>query len=248
MTREENRQLNADEYEHSLTVLRSHPQFLVVEMTRGCNLRCPMCRTDVIATAQSRMDAANFDQIAAELFPAANLVDLRGWGESLILPDITEIVARTASAGCRIRFVSNLSFRRRDVLDCLPQYRAMLACSLDAAVAEVLVRLRKGSRWKAVLDNLAYLARVHPYPEMLSVLCAVQTPALASLPQLPEFLVRLGTHQLHFAAVSSKNPDLALDFDSLFAQEQVRLTIANCQRFQVTPTLTRLLQREKHCH
>lgn len=238
MTREENQRLNAHEYEASVTVLQSRPQFVVVELTQGCNLHCPMCRTDVISTAQSRMESAHFDQIAAELFPTANLVDLRGWGESLILPDITDFVARTASAGCRIRFVSNLSFRRFDVLDCLAQHRAMLTCSLDAAVGEVLVGLRKGAQWKAIIDNLVYLARTHPSPEMLSVLCTVQTPALASLPQLPELLARLGIHQLHFASVSSKNSELALDFDSAFAQEQVRQTIANCELFKVTPTLT----------
>ena len=234
MTREENQRLNAHEYETSLTVLQSRPQFVVVELTQGCNLHCPMCRTDVISTAQSRMESAHFDQIAAELFPTANIVDLRGWGESLILPDITDFVVRTASAGCRIRFVSNLSFRRYDVLDSLAQHQAMLTCSLD----DVLLRLRKGAQWNAIIDNLAYLARTHPHPEMLSVLCTVQTPALASLPQLPELLARLGIHQLHLASVSSKNAELALDFNSPFAQEQVRQTMANCHRLQVTPTLT----------
>lgn len=238
MTREENRRLNAQEYEQSLTVLQSLPQFLVVELTQGCNLSCPMCRTAVISAAQSRMDATHFDQIAEDLFPTANLVDLRGWGESLILPDIPHYIARTAAAGCRIRFVSNLSFRRHAILDCLAQHRVILACSLDAAVEDVLVQLRNGSQWQTIIDNLAYIARVHPQPEMLSVLCTVQTPALASLPQLPALLAELGIHQLHFASVSSKNPELALDFHSAFAQEQVRQTIANCQRFQVTPTLT----------
>lgn len=238
MTREENRRLNAQEYEQSLTVLQSLPQFLVVELTQGCNLHCPMCRAATISPAQSRMGDAHFDQIARDLFPTAELVDLRGWGESLILPDIMHYIARTAAAGCRIRFVSNLSFRRPAVLDSLAQHQALLTCSLDAADADVLVRLRNGSQWQTIIDNLAYLGRVHPRPQMLSVLCTVQTPALASLPQLPALLAGLGIHELHFASVSSKNPDLTLDFQSPFAQEQVRLTLANCQRFKVTPTLT----------
>jgi radical SAM protein with 4Fe4S-binding SPASM domain len=238
MTREDNQRLNAHEYEQALAVLHSRPQFLVIELTQGCNLHCPMCRADVISTAQSRMAPDHFDQVAVELFPTANLVDLRGWGESLILPDITHYIERTGSAGCRIRFVSNLSFRRQNVLDCLAQHDAMLTCSLDAATPEVLVRLRKGAQWAAIIDNLAYLARVHPHPEMLAVLCTVQTPALASLPQLPELLAWLGIHHLHLASVSSKNPELGLDFNSSFAQEQVRQTMVACHRFQVTPTLT----------
>jgi radical SAM protein with 4Fe4S-binding SPASM domain len=238
MTRDENQRLNAQEYEQSLTALQSLPQFLVVELTQGCNLHCPMCRAAAISPAQSRMATFHFDQIAKEVFPMANLVDLRGWGESLILPDITDYIERTAAAGCRIRFITNLSFRRPAVLECLAQHQVLLTCSLDAADADVLVRLRNGAQWQTITDNLAYLARIHPYPAMLSVLCTVQTPALASLPQLPALLARLGIHELHLASVSSKNPELALDFQSPFAQEQVRQTLANCQRAQVMPTLT----------
>jgi radical SAM protein with 4Fe4S-binding SPASM domain len=105
---------------------------------------------------------------------------------------------------------------------------------------DVSLRLRFAKRFSPPSAPLTtrYLARAHPHPEMLSVLCTVQTPALASLPQLPELLARLGIHQLHFASVSSKNSELALDFDSPFAQEQVRQTMANCEFFQVIPTLT----------
>jgi radical SAM protein with 4Fe4S-binding SPASM domain len=184
------------------------------------------------------MTPAHFEQVEGELFPTADIVDLRGWGESLILPDITSFITRTAAAGCRIRFVSNLSFRRPEVLECLVQHRVMLTCSLDAADPDILVQLRKGARMHAIIDNLTHLARTHPDPDMLAVLCTVQTPALASLPELPEILADIGVRHLHFASVSSKDPKLGLDFDSTFARDQIQQTMEACVRLGIRVTLT----------
>ena len=238
MMRDENQRLNASEYEQGATVLQSRPQFLVIELTHGCNLACPMCRAAAISTTQSRMERSHFDQIAEELFATANIVDLRGWGESLILPDITDFITCAAAAGCRIRFVSNLSFHRPAVLDCLVHHNALLTCSLDTADPEVLTRLRKGARMSAILANLRYLAGAYRDPNALSVLCTLQTPALASLPQLPEILDDVGVRHLHFASVSSKNLQIGLDVSSAFARNQVQQTLEACRRYSIAVTLT----------
>ena len=61
MMRDENQRLNASEYEQGATVLQSRPQFLVIELTQGCNLACPMCRAAAISTTQSRMERSHFE-------------------------------------------------------------------------------------------------------------------------------------------------------------------------------------------
>lgn len=98
LTREENRADNLEEYRNKRTVLKSLPQFLVVELTQGCNLACPMCRSKNIHPTSRRMQADLFEQIADELFSTAWMIDLRGWGESLVLPEIEDRIRRAALA------------------------------------------------------------------------------------------------------------------------------------------------------
>lgn len=238
MTRQENRVLNAREYECGATVLQSRPQFLVIELTQGCNLSCPMCRSSEIAPGKARLDGSKFEAVADTLFSTAEVVDLRGWGESLILPDVVDYIERTSAVGCRIRFVSNLSFNRPQVLEALVRHEVLLTCSIDAAEADVLAALRKGARMNVILDNLRSLTSAYSNVDEIVVLCTVQGPSLASLPKLPAVLAEVGVRQLHFAAVSSKDPVIGLDFSSSFAVSQVAQTMEACRRHSITVTLT----------
>src|SRR5690349_6706086 len=110
MLREENRRLNLREYSEGKTELISRPRYVLVELTQGCNLRCPMCRPEIVSTKGKSMSRERFWRIANELFSTAEMVDLRGWGESLILPDVEEFIRTTTRYGTAIRFVTNLSF------------------------------------------------------------------------------------------------------------------------------------------
>ena len=105
--RERNRIRNSEEYRKGKLVLRSLPRYLLMELTKGCNLQCEMCRSHRIGINSSRMDDTLFRRVAEELFPTSELVDLRGWGESLLLPDIVELIRYTRSFACDIRFVTN---------------------------------------------------------------------------------------------------------------------------------------------
>lgn len=238
MNRIENQQLNALEYEERKTVLCSLPQFLVIELTQGCNLACPMCRSERISVAHSQMSDSHFDTIAHELFETASLVDLRGWGESLILPRITYYISRASAAGCRIRIVSNLSFHRPEILESLASNRVSLLCSLDSPDAEILGRLRGGAQLHVILSNLERLARLYDDIQDLGVLCTVQAPALPLLPTLPGILADVGLKRLDLSAVSTKDPDLRLDFESSFAANQLRLTIEACEKAKIAVNLT----------
>src|SRR6266851_6288585 len=97
--RDANRQLGRMEYETGQTILKSKPRALFVELTRHCNLACPMCRNPGEVPASLRMSEQMFARIESELFPTADLIDLRGWGESLILPEFPERARRASRFG-----------------------------------------------------------------------------------------------------------------------------------------------------
>lgn len=206
-----NTELNRAEYLSGAVELASLPRALFVELTQGCNLRCPMCRDAIIGTAQRSMPDELFDSIAEELFPTAEMVDLRGWGESLILPNILSRIERVRSYGVRLRIVTNLSFRRPEVLDALIEADALVAVSLDAADRETLSLLRRGSNLELIGSNIEYLVRGFGHGRNVEILAAVQRPALATLPELISHAASCGVEEVKlFSVTVDESSDLSL--------------------------------------
>jgi MoaA/NifB/PqqE/SkfB family radical SAM enzyme len=208
MLREENRRLNLREYTDGKTELKSLPRYVLVELTQGCNLRCPMCRPDIISTKAASMTRECFDRIADELFPTAEMVDLRGWGESLVLPDVEQFIRSTAKYGAAIRFVTNLSFQRDDVLDCLAEFGCHVAVSFDTADPGLFGHLRRGANLAQVARNIEYLVdryRKRSLPaDLVYFTCTVQRPALEHLPGIIDFAASRGVREVRLFEVTAK--------------------------------------------
>ena len=198
-----NARLNRAEYDAGATSLRSRPRALFVELTRGCNLSCLMCRPSRLPVASASMSDATFHRIADELFPTAELVDLRGWGESLILPDIIERMEVVRIFGARMRVVTNLAFRRDDVLRALARHDAEVDVSLDTTNEALLKRLRGGADRQTIFRNLRILLQEHGRVDRIRVLVAVQRPAIPTLPRLMQDIAEAGVRRVTFFSVSA---------------------------------------------
>src|SRR5688572_2768627 len=102
-----NAEISAAEYSGGALRLRSMPRIVFVELTRFCNLFCPMCREPGSVGREQTMTRNLFERIAEELFPTAEIVDLRGWGESLIMSEFEDRLGSARDYGCEIRVVTN---------------------------------------------------------------------------------------------------------------------------------------------
>ncbi len=157
----QNRELNLREYELRLSTLKSRPRAVFAELTQNCNLRCFMCKPAGSLRQgyypELDMPYPLFEQIAEALFPTAELVDLRGQGESTILRDFWRYFDRTISYGVRVRLVTNLTMTDPSVLEKLVANDALLAISMDAPNRELYEEIRKGSRYDVVIANLELL-------------------------------------------------------------------------------------------
>lgn len=206
LSREANRSLNLIEYRNGIIKLNSRPRFLVIELTQTCNLHCPMCREDKSATVGRTMEADLFEKVAAELFPLSEMVDLRGWGESLILPDIIKRIETAASYGVNVRFVTNLSFNRPKVLKALAEYGCYVGVSIDAADKALFHSLRGGANLDLVASNLGFLADEYTKrfggTERLHITTTVQRPALQSLPNIVDFAADHGVKEVRLFTVT----------------------------------------------
>lgn len=153
-----NRRRNIEEFESGTVRLASLPRVLFIELTENCNLSCPMCRSAGPFDRAKNMPRELFDRVARELFPTAEIVDLRGWGESTILKDFPYYVDRTLEYGCVPRIVTNLTVPNEGMWRKLVRHGAFIAVSFDAASPETFAALRRGAKLAAILANLRILA------------------------------------------------------------------------------------------
>jgi MoaA/NifB/PqqE/SkfB family radical SAM enzyme len=162
-----NRALNNAEYDHGQLTLRSRPLALFVEITENCSLWCDMCRPKQRYDRTLDMSYELFDAVAAELFGAASLVDLRGWGESTMRPDLDRFIQVAASYGPQLRIVTNAQISRPGLWDQLMAHHAIVVASCDAATPELFAELRTGgqlSRFEASIRTLVERRDAHGAP------------------------------------------------------------------------------------
>jgi MoaA/NifB/PqqE/SkfB family radical SAM enzyme len=201
------------EYDTGEIVLRSKPRALFIELTRHCNLACPMCRNPGEVPATLRMSDELFTRVEAELFPTADVIDLRGWGESLILPEFPDRARRAARFGAALRIVTNLSFRRDAILDLLADLGFHAGISIDSADAEVLSVLRRGANFSLMESNMRRLAASYHQrgiANRLNLYVTVQLPALATLERLVDLAHDVGIHDVRLAPVGTTLPFLSV--------------------------------------
>ena len=226
LSREENRVLNLEEYRQGKTRLQSRPLYLMVELTQGCNLHCTMCRPEVIPVASRMMSEDVYHKIARELFPTAEMVDLRGDGESLILPQIAKYIEVAADYGVAIRLVSNMSFQRDEILDLLIEKGCYLSISVDSPDPEIFASLRRGGKLGKVERNLRKLAagyrEIWGSTDRINLTTTVQRPALESLPNLVDFAADIGIGEIRLASVHA-SPDSPLSLHDRDAEVDAAL-------------------------
>lgn len=208
------------------TELRARPRALFVELTRHCNLQCPMCRTAGETTIRARMSASLFERIAELLFPTADLVDLRGWGESLILPEFPERARYAASFGCELRVVTNLHFVQDAVLELLAELAMHVGVSVDSGHPAVMRVLRGGARLALVESNLRALAtafRARGHIDRLVLYATCQRPALPTLESVITLAARTGVRHVRLAPVTGGE---AAGLATASVPDQVRNAVA----------------------
>jgi MoaA/NifB/PqqE/SkfB family radical SAM enzyme len=191
-----NAELNLREMREGREELESLPRYLMVELTQGCNLTCPMCRSRSIGVRERQISRPLLSSAAEILFPTAEMIDIRGWGESLLVPDVGDIIDDVARYRARCRVVTNLSINRPALLDKLIEINAMIDVSLDAACQEVLDVARTGARLSLIDRNLRHLAaglvRRHGSAAALRIVATVQRCTLESLPGLISYAASAG--------------------------------------------------------
>lgn len=214
----DNAELNQKEIRAGRVELKSLPRYIMVELTQGCNLRCPMCRPASISYREREMDRSIFWHATELLFPTAEIVDVRGWGESLLAPDIDDILTAVEQYGARCRIVTNLSLKRRRAMDRLVEMDAMIDVSLDAATQKVLDLSRTGAKFPIIDQNLRRISEQllnRDSIDSLRIVATVQGCTVDSLVGLVEYAadVRVRNVVLNEVTLSKDDPNSLTGLD-----------------------------------
>ncbi|SED87184.1 Radical SAM superfamily enzyme, MoaA/NifB/PqqE/SkfB family [Rhizobiales bacterium GAS188] len=131
------------------------PRAIYVELTDLCNLTCPMCRCSPIKG--NILPLPLFSEMAAVLFPTAEFVDLRGWGESTIIPNFEQYLDVALSYPVQVKLITNAVMRKPKLWQRLGCEGITVGVSFDAAEMDLFRELRGGAELEQVLGNLSLL-------------------------------------------------------------------------------------------
>lgn len=133
------------------------PYWLTVDPTNFCQLQCPFCPTGSRRNVRPKeiMEMALFKKILARLGPCLLHADFMNWGEPLLNPGLTEMVALAKAYGVETAVSTNLNFlpagKAADIVACGLD---RLIVSIDGASQETYEKYRVGGDFSKVLENL----------------------------------------------------------------------------------------------
>lgn len=186
----ENSRLNLEELQAGLTVLKSMPRRLVLELTNACNLNCMMCGRNA-TTFQPTIFQMDWLRYFEPMLDTVEEVTLMGWGEPTIHKDFVQMLELIHRHDARIYFCTN-GMRINQLEDAIfDNHVDVFAVSVDGAKPETNARIRRGSDLNMITDSLRKVKRRQhsqglDYPYVNFVFCAMKS----NLHELPD-LVRL---------------------------------------------------------
>lgn len=143
--------------------LKRRWRLLQVEPAIACNLNCVMCPWREITK-----NSENHGLMSSEVWNAirpylseAKSVDFTGGGEPLLQPQLPEWIAEAKAAGCETGFLSNGLLLKKEKLQRILDAGVDWICvSMDGADAELYEKIRIGSNFKRVCENVANIAEM----------------------------------------------------------------------------------------
>lgn len=170
---------------------------LYLEINGMCNLSCIICARHTTSEELGYMPFDTYLRIDEQLFSKIKNLSIRGLGEPLMHKDVIKMVALAKSRGVLVRITTNAMLLDENMARGLVSSGLdSLAVSLDGATKETYEKIRVGSKFEQVIDNLRMLNRVkeslgRANPEVFLVPVLMKTN-IAELPAFVELAHSLG--------------------------------------------------------
>ncbi|MBL7713900.1 MAG: SPASM domain-containing protein [Bdellovibrionales bacterium] len=203
------------EFESKTLTPTSMPFKGIVELTQNCNFRCIMCPQSwdpkfAKYKAEYNMPMDTFVKIAEQFFPYANFIDLRGFGETTILPWWPELVDYLENHPfIEWHLVTNLGLPRPQTWDKMIRTGFVLGFSCDGATKDVFESIRQRSNFDTICENLKTIqdAIKKNQTGFLYFISTIQRKNIHELRALVEMAARYQVGEVQFKMVQPKDAD-----------------------------------------
>lgn len=241
-----NAALNAEEYRLRKVHLSSRPTMLYVELTQNCNLTCAMCRSAGTYDSSKNMPDEFFARLIDELAPTATWIDLRGWGESTILPSFTGKLRQTATSGVRVRLVTNGLLITEEQFELIFGTAGAVAVSIDAATPALAGQLGRGDLRRVLVNARLGCDVAHRLGKgELYIHTVASTFNLHELPALVDLARSLGVSRMTVSPIKTwKGHGADLANSPVETRHQLSLAVARAATAGVTVQLEAALQQD----
>lgn len=204
-----NQVLSIQEFKEGKLIVKSRPSKAIVELTENCNFSCIMCMQAFDPkydkyNPKYNMSLEMFEKVAEALFDTTYFVDLRGFGESVIIPYWPEILNKINQYPLiNWHLVTNLSLPKDEIWDRMVQNGFILGISFDASTKETFETIRKRSRFEVILHNLEVLqtSRKTHQKGFDYFIVTVQKKNIFELKGIVEIAAKYGVSEVQFKMV-----------------------------------------------
>lgn len=140
------------------------PIFMQVELTNYCNLKCPVCPTGIgdMKRLPAPMDPGLFESLMGEAGPYLLVMSMWAWGESLLHPELAEILRIARKYDVATLFSTNgQNLDDERVLSALIEHPPThLIVALDGLTDETNSKYRLGAKIAPALAGTRRLAEM----------------------------------------------------------------------------------------
>lgn len=149
-----------------------YPKFIEVEVSTFCNLRCKMCEHTYWKEKNQHMSFGQLESIVKQ-FPNLKWIGLTGIGESFLNPDFLKMIEYVKRKKLYLELYDNFYLINEKFAAILVNSSVdRMVVSLDAARPETYKKLRPGSNFERVLENIKNLRKLKKklksyYPEIV---------------------------------------------------------------------------------
>lgn len=140
-----------------LNWIAPYPAYIEIEVTTKCNLRCIMCEHTYWNEANRDMTFEEFRGIVDQ-FPGLKWIGLTGIGESFLNKDFMEMLRYVKAKNIIVELYDTFYFIDEKVAEALIDLQVdNIFASIDAATKETYEKIRVGSNFERVINNVQNL-------------------------------------------------------------------------------------------
>jgi len=186
------------------------PDFVNIETTRYCNLKCRMCIQyhDGTTVSGPHIDNEAFDSYSNQLFPFATRFQPSVSGEPVMSKGFERMLEKAERYGVKIDMCTNATLINDRMRSMVIRNLGRALISFDGATKETFEFIREGADFDKVCESVKKLcdeARAIPLPErpVIGFGCVLMRENIESLSELVELAHDLG---VEFVGASHVHP------------------------------------------